>query len=130
MRAASEVSSHYYGDITRRILIIAGMLILLGIPVFIQYVPKPFITSIFTAIVFALVAGFTKPDSRTVTIITLVISMGAVTIFEWYLVETYSKFGTASTPFLLETQALALLFFFSLYYSAKTVRGMFIHRST
>ena len=56
-------------------------------------------------------------------------SAGAVIIFETFAIYFYLLSGTYGDPFMLVSQTLAVIFFISLYYSAKTVRGMILHRN-
>lgn len=118
--------AHYYGDITRRIFIIGGVVVLLGVPFFVQYLPLPAVLSVFVALILALAAGFVNPKLRIVHIIHLVVSALAVIVFESYAAYMYTYLpldGTILFLFLI-TQTLSILFFVALYYSAKTVRGM------
>lgn len=118
---------HYYGDAVRKIFVIMGIVMLGGIPFFNQYLPRPLVTSIFAVIIFASVAGFTRPFSQTAALINVFVSLAGVLTFESYTL--YSFFVLPSSGvltwnvFMIVSQLLAILSFIAFYYSVKTLRG-------
>jgi|TARA_Y100000310_G_scaffold345555_1_gene466486 amino acid permease len=83
----------------------------------------PFDASILIIIIllFAILAGFTSPRQKWVAAANVLVATLALIIFGYNAVVGYSTDG----PFTLTSivrQALALIFFFALYYSSKTLR--------
>lgn len=117
---------HYYGDVVRRLFITSGIIMLLGIPLFADNIPRPLSISILVAIVFALTAGLASPRNLWVAFLHLIVSAAAVAVFEYYTIATYIAVSSYGDLFLITSQVLAVIFFFALYYGAKTVRGMMI----
>ena len=118
--------SHYYGDLTRKLFITIGVIMLFSLLFFVDYLPEPPALTIFAAIVLGTFAGFLKPNDRIFALFNLIISASAVAIFESYTIYAYLNLVTPKTLlnfFLITSQTLAVLSFVALYYSAKTVRG-------
>lgn len=117
-------SPHYYGNIVRRFFVAAAVIILLGSPIFVEYLPRPLITSIFAVIVFILVAGFLNPGSFAVALVQVSIAMAAMAVFQFYAIYTFYRLHSYADPFFLASQILSVLFLAGFYYSTKTVRSM------
>ena len=118
---------HYYGDISRRLLIAAGILMLIATPLFSEYLPQPIIISVIAVVLIAFVAGFTSPNQKTVAVANLAVSAFALIAFEAYATYMYTQAEDISQMFFIVSQTLAVIFFIDVYYSAKTVRGMFLN---
>ena len=121
-----ETPRHYYGDVTRRLFIAGGIIVLVGMPFFADYLKQMVALSAFGVIAIALIAGFVNPRSRNVQILLLLVSAAAVLFFESYAAYVYSTMPLAGRGLLFAgaTQLLAIIFFLALYFGAKTVRGM------
>ncbi len=121
-----EAPRHYYGDVTRRLFIAGGIIVLVGMPFFADYLKQMVALSAFGVIGIALIAGFANPRSRNVQILLLLVSSAAVLFFESYAAYLYSTVPLEGRGllFVAATQILAIIFFLALYFSAKTVRGM------
>lgn len=112
---------HYYGDLTRQILLGAAALMLIGAPFYTSNfkVQVPFI--VIGAIVIVGLAALMNPSKRVIAIATATASgLGAVSYELWAL-----WFFSAADPiaFVLR-QACAILLVFAFYFSLKTVRSM------
>jgi len=114
---------HYYGDIIRRLLFAAAIVMLISLPLFGNLTSIPVMVSVVSILTVAVSAGLTSPRRKNVMIANLVISMVGVIIFEY---ETFMlKFTESdSAIFFLVNQGLALVFLISLYYSIKSLRGI------
>lgn len=121
-----ETPRHYYGDVTRRLFVAGGIIVLAGMPFFADYLRQMITLSVLGVIAIALVAGFANPRSRNVQILLLVVSTAAVLFFESYATYVYTTLPLTGRGvfFVAVTQLLAIIFFLALYFSAKTVRGM------
>ena len=121
-----EPPRHYYGDVTRRLFIAGGIIVLVGMPLFADYLKQMVALSALGVIAIALIAGFVNPRSRNVQILLLLVSSSAVLFFESYAAYLYSTLPLEGRGllFVAATQILAIIFFLALYFSAKTVRGM------
>lgn len=115
--------SHYYGDITRKLFIVAGGIIILGMPFIFDYMGEGYVLLLIPVVLFGAVAGFSRPYSRVVAMANFVFSIAGVIFFEFAALDIYRK-QQSSIMSLLTFQALAIISFLALYYSAKTVRGM------
>lgn len=94
---------------------------LLTLPFFNQFLPVPTVISIMAIMAIALVAGFTNPLQRWIIFMDVIVALIGLITFEYHAISEYSNI-----PFLLfwVDQLLAVIFFFALYFSAKTVRGI------
>ena len=118
-------TSHYYGDIVRRLFLGAAALMLITLPFLQSFIPFPIFVSSFAALVITLCAGLIAPGRAWIVFLNLLVAGGGVLVFEYYAVTSY--FG-GTTTFFLTNQTLALLFFIAFYYAVKTARGELISR--
>jgi hypothetical protein len=100
---------HYYGDIVRRLFLTAGVIMLITLPVLTTLLPVQSYVSLLIIIA-----------------MNTVISAVGMFFYEYYAVTGY--FLPEGTPhgtlFTLTNQVLAIIFFFAIYYSSKSVRGI------
>lgn len=118
--------AHYYGDIVRRLFVASGIIILIGMPFFADYLPYMASVSAIAAILIAVTAGTANPRSRSAQVLLLIVSALGVLFFQSYAAYSYRYFPWSGRGvfFFLMMQALAILFFFALYFSTKTIRWM------
>lgn len=114
---------HYYGDIVRIIFVIAGLIMLIFLPVFKELIVVPVGLAILVIISIDLFAGLTNPLQKWISLINLLISLSSFVTFELIAVE---YFPTSEKLYAIINQILAFLFFISLYYSTKTFRGFIV----
>lgn len=114
---------HYYGDKVRQIFLTGGLIMLITTPFFNQYLPLPAFLPLVAVLVIALIAGLTNPMQRWVMIVNVVASLIALISFEYHAISQFK-----AIPWLLFgiDQLLAILFFFALYLSTKTLRGVMV----
>lgn len=112
---------HYYGDIVRKLFLWGGLIMLLTLPFFNQFLPVPAFVSMLAILVIGLVAGFTNPLQRWVMFLDIVVALVGLIAFEYHAVSQYSVIPLLL--FLID-QLLAVIFFFALYFSTKTLRGI------
>ena len=117
---------HYYGDIIRRLFILAGIIMFTLMPVFSDRIPEPTSISILAVIILVAGAGITNPKRAWTAYFDLAVSSIAIIVFEYYGILTYSSSRSYTDSFFIVNQILAVLFLLAFYYSVKTVRGTMI----
>ena len=117
---------HYYGDTVRKLFLLGGVIIILTLPLFANLIPVQSAISVLIIIALSFLSGFVSPLHRAVAGLNALVSAGAVFFFEYYAVAAYIlPEGTEHKDlFFYTNQVLAIIFFFALYYGAKTIRGM------
>jgi heme O synthase-like polyprenyltransferase len=117
---------HYYGDTVRRLFLMGGVLMILTLPLFTQLIPVGSTVAVLVIIVLRFLSGFVSPLHQVVAMINAAIAAAAVFFFEYYAVTGYLLPDATEHKqiFFYTNQILAIIFFFALYYSAKTIRGM------
>lgn len=123
-----KILLHYYGDVVRKLFLIAGSIMLLGTPVFNRILPVSELVSIGAIAFLAFSAGFTSPTKKSSALFNVCVSLGAFFVFEYYAITTY-MIQSHSDPYRIVLfwvdLTLALIFLFAFYYSVKTLRGFF-----
>jgi len=124
--ATSDIS-HYFGNIVRRLFILNGIIVLLVLPFFKEFLPVPSLVST-TAIVFLIIfAAMTNPLLPWVNKTNVLISMIGLISFENLAIISYGRVAFEQS---IVYQVLAIIFFFSLYFGVKTFRAMSIGQIT
>ena len=120
------ITYNYYGDKIRGLFMIAGVLMVIGLPFFAKIIDLPVTISIIAFLALAILGGFLNPIQKWIIILDSVVSVLAFAGFEYYAVHTYVNM-TPNTPiemwFFWFNQIFAVLFFIAIYLSMKTVRG-------
>lgn len=112
---------HYYGDVVRRLFMFAGIIILVALPVFENFLPIPTLFSIFIIILLIVFAAMTNPLLRIVNRINVGSGIAGLALFEYFAVMS---FRAGDLDLAAVHQVLAFVFFFALYLSMKTFRAM------
>lgn len=129
MNAFLDGGTHYYGDTVRRLFLTAGIIIIITLPFFSALIPFPVVISSFGVLIIGFVAGMTSPRQSWVTILNVLVSVAGLVMFEYYAVAAYMLPQNQETSmFFWTNELLAVLFFFTLYYSGKTLRGHVLNR--
>jgi hypothetical protein len=121
---------HYYGDIIRRLFLSAGIIMLITLPFFSALIPFPVVISAVGVLIIGFVAGMTSPRQQWVIILNLLVSITGLVLFEYYAVTAFRMQPQTqiTTLFFWTNELLAIIFFFTLYYSGKTLRGHILNR--
>jgi hypothetical protein len=116
---------HYHGDTVQILFLIGGVVILATLPFFKNLLPIGPGANTVLVVLIILGAAVINPFQKWIVAVNLLIATLAVLLFEYVAIVGY---GT--DPFLLSAirQILAVIFLFSLYYSARTLRAMFLHQ--
>lgn len=116
---------HYYGHIVRRLFLAGGVIMLITLATLKHVLPIGTFVVIFAILIIGLFAGLTNPLQRWVAALDTLISLVALTTFEYHAVIGYTDLG--DVLFWLN-QLLAIVFFFAFYFATKTLRGTFLTR--
>ncbi len=118
---------HYYGNHVRRLFVLAGAIMVITYAFFANFIQEPVFLSIFAILLLALLAGFQGPRAAWIMVLNTVVAVIGCAVFEYRAVVFYRSVGFFTNPiyfvYFALTQALALIFFFAIYFSSKTVRG-------
>lgn len=118
-----ESLEHYYGDVTRRLFMFGGLIMLIILPIYHTFLPLSVFGFIFAVLVISFIAGFTNPMQRGVMVFDILVSASALAIFEYHAI---TQFEVIPNVLFLAEQLIAIIFFFALYLSAKTLRGSMV----
>lgn len=124
VRSKYGILRHYYGDITRRLFILAGVIMLVTLPFINNRLPVSPVVSIIVVIILSLGGGLLAPRNKWSIPFNLAISVCGVLVFEYYAVEVSKTFSYTDWLFIIN-QTLAVIFLFASYNSAKTLRSLF-----
>lgn len=113
---------HYYGDIVRYLFITAAILMVIGLPIFQNYIQWPLVISIITITVLGIAAGLTNPKQKISAVVNLIISIFGFIIFAYTSVNAINQ-TPSNDKFLLTDIVLSLIFLFATYFAMKTVRA-------
>lgn len=116
---------HYYGDITRKFFLLGGVLMIFFAPLYPNLLPVNNLFVVVGAIGLSVFAGITNPKQFWVNIVDTILAVLSFVIFEAAIFQGHSGEPWLNMLFLVR-QAIALIFFFALYYSVKTLRGMMV----
>ncbi|TSC63645.1 MAG: Uncharacterized protein G01um101493_388 [Microgenomates group bacterium Gr01-1014_93] len=122
---SQEKIPHYYGDVTRLLFFIAGIIMLIGLPFFYALLVVPVSVSILVILGLVLLAGVINPRHFPVAAVESFISVALFLFFENTAMNYF--ISGENIIYAILNQTLAIIFFITIYYSIKTVRG-FLHR--
>lgn len=119
---------HYYGDIVRYLFLAAAVLMLIGLPVFQDYINLPVLVSVCAIAILGIAAGLTNPQQMISATANFVVAVAGFIIFAYNSVIAYGN-EIADDKFLLSNVVLGVIFLFSLYFSMKTLRARLLNNS-
>lgn len=115
---------HYYGDIVRKQLIFAGVVVLLAGLLDTELQSFYLFIAVFGVLTFVVLAGLTSPLKPSVMIANSVISGVMFLFFEYFALSAYAHYGDFANRVFLLRQLLSVVFLLTLYFSTKTIREM------
>jgi len=121
---AIHKKTHYYGDTVRQLFLAGGILILISMPIYNNVLPLGSGVAIVLVVILALAAGITCSKERWIIIFDTIASTVLLIIFQFYSATYYVQ---DSFILFIVRQSIAIIFLFALYYSAKTLRAMYLH---
>lgn len=113
---------HYHGETVRKIFLISGLVMLVGLPFFAMQLQFAVFAAVLGILIIGLFAGLTSPQNKFAIIFDVVISLAGIFAFEATAVLTYTNWG--ADGYFVFNQFLALLFFVALYFSVRSARAM------
>ena len=116
---------HYYGDVVRVLFLIAALIMLLGLPVFVDFLNLPVLYSIFAIVILGLSAGLTNPKQLWIAVVNVVISIYGFIEFDVHSVNA-SRTGVGGMKFFISNLVLSFIFLMAIYFSVKTLRGRLV----
>ncbi len=114
------IISHYYGDSVRLLFLSATVLMLVGAPLYTDDLASQSLAIIIGALALVVIAGLMSPRMRFAKVLGAACSVIGAAVYETWALSGYSV--TPGYVFLLR-EFIALIFFFALYFSLKTVRA-------
>ena len=128
-KTEKKLSLHYYGDMVRSLFMLAALVMLLTLPFVNKILPVPLLVSILAILFLGIFAAITNPMQKWTSMINVLISVSAFANFVYYTVDSYYKYSIQSLLF-WTNQTLSIIFLFAIYYSIKTLRGMFLRKKS
>ena len=127
MQPREPNTPHYYGDTVRFLFMIAGVIMLITLPSFSRVLDIPVIISVASILVLALSAGLTNPKQKWDAGINVAIASIGFIVFETFGIMAYREgvLGKQGELFVIVNIGLGLLFLIALYFSVKTLRGLY-----
>ncbi len=126
MQEAKRMPRHYYGDTVRILFMVAGGILLGLSPSHPELLPFSPLAITLAVLFVAIFAGITNPKQFWIVVVDTVVSALGLAVFEYFAVESYRSGVPVGNIIFLAQQLLALVFFFALYYSSKSLRGMLV----
>lgn len=117
---------HYHGHAVRQILFVCGILMLLLLTFYYDQIRFGAFMPLVGILAVDFFAGLTSPRILFAIFFDLLASLAGLAIFELSAIFRYQAFHSVGDGYFLFTQALAILFFVSLYFSTKSLRGITI----
>ncbi|HEY4517574.1 MAG TPA: hypothetical protein VJI74_01685 [Candidatus Paceibacterota bacterium] len=114
---------HYYGDIVRGLFLFSGAILLIFGASHPAIVPLASYIIPVLILLMVVLAGATNPRQYWVVAADTAVAILGLVIFEFSAIERYREIGTTHDFVFLVQQFLALVFFFTLYYASKSLRG-------
>ena len=115
---------HYYGDIVRRHLVFAGIVVLLAALLDVELRSFYLVIGVFGALTFIVLAGLTSPVRRHVVVTDAFVSAIMFLVFEYFALDAFEHYGSFYNLVFLLRQVLSITFLTTLYFSTKTIREM------
>lgn len=119
------LTRHYYGDAVRFLFMLAAIIMLVTLPFLSGKLPVSIYISILAILAIGVLAGITNPLQKWISVLNAVISVGALSVFEYYAVKSLMTYQV-TTLYFITNQVLAFVFLFALYYSIKTLRAIYL----
>ena len=119
------LTRHYYGDAVRFLFMLAAIIMLITLPFLSGKLPVSVYVAILVILVIGILAGITNPLQKWISVLNAVISIGALSVFEYYSVKAFIIYQ-GTTLYFITNQVLAFVFLIALYYSIKTLRALYL----
>lgn len=118
---------HYYGDVVRKLLLSAAVVILLTLPWLYKEWPLTFYAWVVLVFAVGVFAGVTNPRLRIIALFDFVIASIGFLFFGIDGIRVVQQQGASNLHF-FTSEVLMLIFFFDVYFTVKTLRGMLLKK--
>lgn len=119
---------HYHGQTVRMLLITSALVLLIAATTGAD-MPLSGLGSVMGAIILMVVAGITNPAQEWIHWVNEVLVVLLTIIFGTSAIGYYHRGGRVFDQSFFFTEILALLFLITLYFTTKTVRGMYLKKT-
>jgi len=120
-----KTPKHYYGDIVRRLIFSAGILVML-LAIFDEDLLSFYLLfGVVAVLVIVFLAGFTSPRQKWAILVDLLVSSVGFLMFEYFAISRYLSVDTIFDTVFFLRQLTAFVFITAVYFSAKTIRSIF-----
>ena len=120
---------HYHGDEARVIFVISAFVIIVAQSTGAE-LPLSTIGAVVSAVVLVIAAGTTNPALSWIHWVNAFLAIGGTLLFGTNAVERYRAGTNISDPSFIYLEVLALLSLFALYFTTRTIRGMFLRANS
>ena len=117
---------HYYGDTVRKFFLAAGLVMLLAALRDQEFLSLYLFVGVVAVLALTVLAGLTSPQTRKVMVTDGAVSGFMFLLFEYLAVSAYVGTQNFLGELFLLRQLLAVIFLAALYFSTKTLRGVFL----
>ena len=129
LKTEKKLTLHYYGDMVRALFMLAALVMIITLPFVYKLLPVPLPVSILIILFLGIFAALTNPLQISSVIINAFFSIGAFLVFEYFAIDAYIKYTIINLLF-WTNQLLSIIFLFAIYYSTKTLRGMYLRKTS
>jgi len=129
-RKGSAPIAHYYGDVVRGCYVVGGFVLLVAVLVDTQLLTFYLSIGVVSILAMVILAGLTSPKTFTILVVEAVGAGIAFLFFEYYAIAAFQNTGSFEDLVFLVRQFLAAIFLLALYYSVKSVRGIWLRRES
>jgi hypothetical protein len=119
--------AHYYGDVVRILFLAAALVMLITLPAIKDYLNIPAMFSVLVIMILSFVAGLTNPKQIWEAAVNAAISVIGFLVFESYALWAYQHYS-ATDKFFITNLILGFVFLFAIYFSTKTLRGLWLDK--
>ncbi len=113
----------YFGNQVSRLLLVAGLLIIVTHPFFKSSLSSTFLPiTLLSVVVLVFLAGFTSSKYKWIMFVDIGASAVGFIVFSYQAIVTYNNDSTYYAFFLINL-VISLLFLFAFYFGVKTIKG-------
>ncbi len=117
-----------YINTIRSLFVLAAVVMVVTLPFFYNRLKIDFYLLAIFIVGISLLAGFTSVRRQWTSILDMGVSIFGLVFFEYYAVVAYLNYWVSDGWFWVN-EVLAVIFFFALYFSTRTLRGKILGRS-
>ncbi len=117
----------YFGNQVSRLLLVAGLLIIVTHPFFKSSLSSTFLPiTLLAVVVLTFLAGFTNSKHKWIIVVDVIASAIGFVVFSYQSIINYND-GSTYFAFFFINLVISLLFLFAFYFGVKTIRGWILN---